>query len=1431
MFRSCGFFASIPCQYYINGLCERPYCHFRHSKHDVEKLSKENAVGTLGGCDLDSTASDSGLRVTDGSALSNTTSSQEPSQTSDSEPAEKASLLSPGSSHENTAGSFCIPSFTDNRSKYQVPIAEEPEQYHTSLECASNEASSPYPESDVGGSALPTYLPTPKTPSLPVPEPVTDDLGIPVYQPTPKRELKRRHEDHVQTKKAKSADLEYDPECNFSCGGLIGRSQDKCNKDCGSLDYKPTEKKARISGSFNKRTRLSCESLTGSSPNGIDEDLPEGQFSDQEEDFNNENTQSVEEVMKEEETITVDNKSNSFENIGDDDISSEDDFIDVPSVTVSESDLKQRKHSSPKSVDKKSAISRSCSDKDKISSNKKEVNKHVSGKTGSGENKKGEKLASKHVSSKSSSHGQLSKSSSREKLEKTGKPSSSSSQKKAGQSSSGGSRMSSSASAKHHFTEKSHSTEKATHSSKQSSQLKTSDGHTRSKTNAPKSNHTDRPSSSKSLSKTSSCDKLLISSKHSSPSLSKPVLQSCSARKSSTDSLDSKISKDVRSTSDRDIVGMSRDSDDRRSSSEGKISKLISSKSLSREQNHKTNRTDSASVILKNSGSDRKSDSKKISAKPSYSDSKASSVKLANTSTDRHKLSSGDRHSSTDSRSSSVDKRSSSGSKKSGGHNHSSSHASLKMGSTSSVKNNSKDWSTHSNKGQLSSRSGKEHRFSDSNSQKSSSSGKHTSSIQMKTSSSFHKRERASDTTSDLHRKRSSETLERMNSIFGEDSEEEEGERETTSAGYAPADFQDDSSDSGGAAEEEVDYSAYIKDSDLEEEDTFEECFRIFKEEAPLPKKITGQAEKKLAKDQKKEGSGISSLFARAPQPGKKRIAYKAAEQIRKPELLKKERPRHLISPQEQMHNRIMMMQQRAQERAAMLAVQEQEVSSTSGLATSSRPDGSSSGGVKKRIAHVPKPPPTTSTSSGAKVPKKTTVAITASKTGKRVAHTPNLTNLKRPVIPASFGSKVPSNVRQQYLDRIIEECLKCCSSEEQAFKKALEEEAGAYERSSNKNIYLRVAVNTITRLRTEAKECMPGASTPKQGQWSGRSQSHEATLGGARAAKTNFSLHRPSVLGRKTEVALTEPELYQKLLKYTMSIEQLEENGYPRSCPDTPGKAVILGKSYQDTDTLLKDNERTCSRCGKRFMVNSDGSYVREEECEYHWSRAYPRKKSGFMQHIYNCCSADISSKGCQMAANHVHDRNKKDNLCGFMRTMPGSPRRDGNYGIYALDCEMVYTVGGLELARVTVVNMTGESVFESLVQPFHPIVDYNTRFSGLTAADLKDVDMTLTDVQAILLNLFTDKTILIGHSLESDFIALKLIHSTVVDTSIVFPHRLGPPYKRALKNLMLETFQKIIQADDGGHDSKEDAVACVELMKWRIKEDSKKDRRYSRD
>lgn len=88
-------------------------------------------------------------------------------------------------------------------------------------------------------------------------------------------------------------------------------------------------------------------------------------------------------------------------------------------------------------------------------------------------------------------------------------------------------------------------------------------------------------------------------------------------------------------------------------------------------------------------------------------------------------------------------------------------------------------------------------------------------------------------------------------------------------------------------------------------------------------------------------------------------------------------------------------------------------------------------------------------------------------------------------------------------------------------------------------------------------------------------------------------------------------------------------------------------------------------------------------------------------------------------------------------------------------------------------------------------------------------------------------------------------MIHDTVIDTSVVFPHSRGPPYKKALRTLCGDILQKIIQNDGiyiclffpfvhglkrylliwivGGHDSAEDAIACMELMMWKIKQDLK--------
>lgn len=92
-------------------------------------------------------------------------------------------------------------------------------------------------------------------------------------------------------------------------------------------------------------------------------------------------------------------------------------------------------------------------------------------------------------------------------------------------------------------------------------------------------------------------------------------------------------------------------------------------------------------------------------------------------------------------------------------------------------------------------------------------------------------------------------------------------------------------------------------------------------------------------------------------------------------------------------------------------------------------------------------------------------------------------------------------------------------------------------------------------------------------------------------------------------------------------------------------------------------------------------------------------------------------------------------------------------------------------------------------------PIEIISLSYSGITEDLLSNITTNLRDVQAVLLSMFHSKTILLGHSLESDLKALKLLHSVVVDTSVLYPHKMGPPKKRALKTLCIENLKKIIQ------------------------------------
>ncbi|RFU34306.1 hypothetical protein B7463_g1984, partial [Scytalidium lignicola] len=158
----------------------------------------------------------------------------------------------------------------------------------------------------------------------------------------------------------------------------------------------------------------------------------------------------------------------------------------------------------------------------------------------------------------------------------------------------------------------------------------------------------------------------------------------------------------------------------------------------------------------------------------------------------------------------------------------------------------------------------------------------------------------------------------------------------------------------------------------------------------------------------------------------------------------------------------------------------------------------------------------------------------------------------------------------------------------------------------------------------------------------------------------------------------------------------------------------------------------------------------------------------------------------------------------------------------ILAMDCEMCKTDSNeFSLTRISIVRWDGSVVLDELVKPEKPIIDYLTMYSGITEAMLANVTTTLQDIQKKLLEILHPRTILLGHSLNSDLTALKLTHPYIIDTALLYPHPRGPPLKSSLKWLAQKYLSREIQKGHGtkgpgaGHDSIEDAKTCLDLVK----------------
>ncbi|KAH8857769.1 RNA exonuclease 5 [Schistosoma japonicum] len=160
-------------------------------------------------------------------------------------------------------------------------------------------------------------------------------------------------------------------------------------------------------------------------------------------------------------------------------------------------------------------------------------------------------------------------------------------------------------------------------------------------------------------------------------------------------------------------------------------------------------------------------------------------------------------------------------------------------------------------------------------------------------------------------------------------------------------------------------------------------------------------------------------------------------------------------------------------------------------------------------------------------------------------------------------------------------------------------------------------------------------------------------------------------------------------------------------------------------------------------------------------------------------------------------------------------------NSPMFAVDCEMVLTSVGSELARVTMVDEKGTVIFDRLVKPPNPIKDYLTKFSGITRDMLSSIDTTLEDIQRELDETLPGDAILVGHSIGNDLDALKVFHPYLIDTSVIYNMKGTRASKARLRFLSEHFLGRMIQTGRGGHSSAEDAIATMDLVRLKLSQD----------
>lgn len=181
------------------------------------------------------------------------------------------------------------------------------------------------------------------------------------------------------------------------------------------------------------------------------------------------------------------------------------------------------------------------------------------------------------------------------------------------------------------------------------------------------------------------------------------------------------------------------------------------------------------------------------------------------------------------------------------------------------------------------------------------------------------------------------------------------------------------------------------------------------------------------------------------------------------------------------------------------------------------------------------------------------------------------------------------------------------------------------------------------------------------------------------------------------------------QLEPYVLSEDQMKTWGYVVEVPPGPGG----DKPHEEGSVMI------CERCTQKFVVKR---CEEADQCRFHWGKAFTSRVdgkclaspiisltsrpdvlyAGERRRLYTCCSRTADEEGCATGP-HVFYEKDPENLHrrhAFTHSRPPQPAGDTALDIVALDCEMIYTTGGMRVARVSVIDSSGKEVLDELVR-----------------------------------------------------------------------------------------------------------------------------------